>query len=102
MPNVTGPLGQSWNYFSNGEGDGVFIIGASLLSLVLIFTKKYELLRIAAGASFGLIAYDFYYALKILNGSSSGEQMGLGWILLFGGAVLVFVAAVIKQQETET
>ena len=117
MPIVSFPIIGSMNYFQNGEGDGVFILILAILSLFFIFVKKYVLLWTTGLTSLGLIVYsiiDFQRTMSKFRLEMEREladnpfkglgelamqsiQLQWGWVLLIIGAILLIVAAAIKE-----
>jgi hypothetical protein len=41
-PLVSMPIVGNVSYFNNGSGDGMFILAAALLSLLILYRKKYQ------------------------------------------------------------
>lgn len=117
LPIVSVPIVGSITYFQNGEGDGVFIIILAVISLILIFSKKYKGLWFTGLASLCVLAFTFFnFQIRMSNAKANlqqeladnpfaelGElalqsiQLQLGWAVLIVGAALIIAAAVIKE-----
>ncbi|MDR0480774.1 MAG: hypothetical protein LBG66_02690 [Gallionellaceae bacterium] len=116
MPLISGPFGQSVNYFANGSGDGVFILGATVISIVLVFVRRYRFLWVTGGFSLALLAYTYWRMQTTMvsaksqiadvaqdpvlhnfaNAFSDSIQMQWGWAVLAVGVVLILVCAAMK------
>ena len=121
MPIVSVPIVGSINYFMNGKGDGVVVLVLAIISLVLVFAKKYKPLWLTGFASLGMMAFTFLNfqtrmstAKSDLNAELAGNpfaslgqmaldtvQIQFGWIVLVIGAVLVLCSAAIKEDRLE-
>ena len=108
-PLVSLPIVGSMNYFLNGKGDGVFILGYAALALLFTAIKKYKLLWIPAILAIGQLSYalmTFSQKLSEAADSLEGNIFGQGlassihldwaWIVLFAGAISLVVSAVLK------
>lgn len=113
MPLISGPMGMSVNYFSNGNGNGVFILGMAACTVALAVARRYALLWATGGLAAAVTAYSFWRirsgitAAKeaITNGlegnpfrgladmAADSIQMQWGWAVLGIGALLVLVSA---------
>ena len=58
-PIVSVPIVGDMNYFRNGEGDGIFLLILSAVSLVLVLTKLFQWLWITGGSSLALVCFTF-------------------------------------------
>ena len=98
LPLVSAPLIGSINYFSNGKGDGVFIIGYSVLAIIFTLIKRYKLLWIPAILSLGQLTYALITFAQKMSGSSGmfSISMEWGWLVLFAGGILLVLAALTK------
>jgi len=116
MPLMTGPFGMNVNYFSNGQGDGAFVLGLAVCSAVLVLFKRFALLWATGGLSFGVIAYAFFEIRSriaevkssmdadlqgnpfrgLADAAMSSVQMQWGWMVLVAGAVLILLCAWMK------
>ena len=99
LPLASVPIVGSINYFKNGQGDGVFIIGFGTLAIVFTLIKRYKLLWIPAILSIALLIY----VAQEMSGSSSGIfsiSMEWGWLVMFAGGILLVLAALIKAPAT--
>lgn len=120
-PIVSLPIVGSINYFNNGSGDGVIVLVLAIVSLVVIFLKKYRFLWITGLTSLGMMLFTFInFQTKMASVRSEmqaelannpfaglGElalqsvQLQWGWIILVIGASLIIVAAALKE-DTDT
>jgi len=135
-PVVSFPIIGNVNYFQlaclsiilprpfNSWGDGAIIIVLAIISLILIFAKRYRGLWFTGFASSGIIAFAFInlqanisqahselqrklmsdspfeLSLKWLDTLSyAGAQLQWGWALLIAGAVLTIVVAAVKEER---
>lgn len=107
------------NYFQNGKGDGIIIIGLAVISLILTLSKKYKGLWFTGFGSLGLLAFTFVnFYMKMssaradLQQKLSGNpfaglaelalqsvQLQYGWAILIVGAALIIYAAAIKEES---
>ena len=103
LPLVSVPIIGSINYFANGQGDGVFIIGFGALAIVFTLIKRYKLLWIPAILSIAQLIYALITFAQKMSGGSSGIfsiSMEWGWLVLFAGGILLVFAALIKAPAT--
>ena len=118
VPIIKLPIVGSMNYFNNGSGDGVFILGGAVVSLVLILANKYKALFVTSLASLGLLAYALFnfinqmaeiktqMAESLAGNPFAGlgdlamqsVQLEWGWIVLIVGAVLLMASAVLDSK----
>lgn len=117
MPLISGPFGMSANYFSNGQGDGVFILVMAICTAGLVFRRKYRLLWVAGGLSLVMLAITFvrvqsnFSKVKaqmeaglagnpfrgIADAAIASMQMQWGWVVLAIGALLILACAGMKK-----
>ena len=115
LPIVRLPLVGSMNYFSNGKGDGIFVLGIAVVSLVLILINKYKALFVTGFVSVCMLAYTFFNFQRTMsdmkdamNTSLAGNpfagfadlalqsvQLEWGWVVLIAGTVLLVAAAIL-------
>lgn len=116
MPLMSGPFGMNVNYFSNGEGDGKFVLGMALCSAALVLFRRFTLLWLTGGLSFGVVGYAFFKIQShisevksamdadlqgnpfrgLADAAMSSVQMQWGWVVLFAGAGLILLCAWMK------
>ena len=109
LPIVSLPIVGSVNYFMNGKGDGIFIIGYAVLAIIFVALKRYKLLWIPAILAIGQLTYALItFSQKIsetassLNGNIFGQaiastvHLDWAWIVLYAGAALLIMAIYIK------
>lgn len=98
LPLVSVPLIGSINYFANGKGDGTFIIGYSVLAIVLTLIKRYKLLWIPAILSLGQLSYALFTFAQKMSEASGLLTISIewGWLALYAGGVLLVLAALAK------
>lgn len=117
MPLISGPFGMSANYFSNGKGDGVFILAMAMCTVALVFTRKYRLLWATGGLSLAMLAFTFvrvqsnFSKVKaeidsglqgnpfrgLADAAIQSVQMQWGWAVLAIGATLILACAGMKK-----
>lgn len=110
LPMITLPLIGSVNYYSNGQGDGILILGVVIVSVILLIMKKMKGLIITGILSFVMVAFTFFQLKSNLNQLLYGDEMGelfsefikidygIGWIVLVIGSILLLVAGLIKDE----
>ena len=106
LPLVSAPSLGSINYFRNGSGDGVIVLGFGVISIVLAITGRYRGLWLPGLGSLLLLIYTFYGFRKLI-GETSKETMKLlspelqwGWGVLLAGAALIMAAASLHPLTT--
>lgn len=119
MPLMTGPFGMNVNYFSNGQGDGTFVLGLAVCSAVLVLFRRFTLLWVTGGLSFGVVAYAFFEIQSriskvkssmnadlqgnpfrgLADAAMSSVQMQWGWLVLFAGALLILLCAWMRDRS---
>lgn len=122
MPIVSVPIMGSINYFQNGKGDGIFIIGLALASLVLTLTKRYKWLWLTGMGSLGVMIYtyiNFQAKVSDLTSQMNTEladnpfkelattavqsvQIQWGVAVLIVGAALLIVASIIPEESEKS
>jgi hypothetical protein len=60
MPIVKLPVVGDLNYFANGRGDGVLVLGLAVVSLVFVLIKWYRELWITSLGSAAILAFTFF------------------------------------------
>jgi hypothetical protein len=117
-PLVRIPIFGEINYFYNGRGDGIYVLGLAGISLLLVMKRWYGWLWVTGGASMGMIVYSFYrftigmadletelasqyagdgglfdeLASSLSEALIESVQLQWGWLPLFAGALLLLVA----------
>jgi hypothetical protein len=117
VPLLSGPFGMSLNYFSNGKGDGVFMLAMAGCTVALVLTRKFHLIWATGGLSFGMLAFTFFRLQsgitemkdkmdRDLQGNPfrgladvavASVQMQWGWAVLAIGAALIVACAAMKK-----
>ena len=105
LPAVSMPIVGSITYFNNGKGDGMFVLIAAVVAVVLVAVNKFKFLLIPALAAFAITAYDLVnFMIKIDEMKSSMEgnifagladtvQLQFGWfVIILAEAALVLIA----------
>lgn len=116
MPIVSIPIMGSMNYFQNGRGDGTIVLIFGAISLILALAKQFRGLWLTGLGSLGIMLFTFInFQSKISQAKTEMEsqlagnpfrglaeiamqsvQLQWGWAVLIVGAVLIIVAAAIK------
>ena len=115
FPLVTLPIVGSLNYFSNGTGDGIFVIGYGALAILFTVIKRYKLLWIPALLAIAQLTYALINFNQKLSeakallqdnifgqGLASTIHLDWAWIVLFAGAALLVIAATRKEPEKDS
>ncbi|HEY0375520.1 MAG TPA: hypothetical protein VGC87_01025 [Pyrinomonadaceae bacterium] len=104
----------SYSYFSTLTSGGGFSLGIlcavlGLVSLALIFTRKYKLLVATGGLALAILALDFFVSRSKLGeipaemmtamGDKAPGFVWVGWLVLALGAILVLLAGIMKNNE---
>jgi len=115
LPIVSLPVVGSVNYFNNGLGDGVILVGLALVSALLVVLKRYRGLLVTGILSLLLLGYSFWAltqklteAKSSLDASLAGNpfaglaqaaiqsvQIQWGWAVLVVGALTLLGAGVV-------
>lgn len=119
MPIVSAPIVGNLNYFQNGKGDGIVIIGLALVSILLTLGNKYSGLWVTGLGSLGVLGFTYYNinskmsaAIEMMDKELAGNpfrglvdialqgfQIQWGWAILIIGAVLVISAAISGKSQ---
>lgn len=107
-PIVSAPVVGTVTYFSGGSGDGVIALVFAFLAFLIVLMRRYKALLAPALLSGGMLVYDFInvsLALERLSDElegnifaalAGGAHMQWGWLPLFGGVLLLFIAALSR------
>jgi hypothetical protein len=111
MPLLTAPYIGTINFFKNGSGDGIYILLIVAISVIIILARRYRWLYLTGIVSLLIIGINFLdFMSRIsqlttqLKDNMFGEwystsiQMQWGWAVLVIGALLLIVAAWIKDE----
>ncbi|MHC0067539.1 type IV pilin-like G/H family protein [Nostoc sp. UIC 10890] len=121
-PIVSVPIAGSFNYFYNGKGDGVILIGIAIISLIIALKEKFKLLWWTGIASLGVLLLgliNFQMRISQLKSQMEDElagnmfkgiadvaaqsiQLQWGWVILIIGTGLILAAAAIPERENLT
>lgn len=119
MPIVSIPIVGDLNYFGNGEGDGVFLLVLSAISLVFILVKWFKWLWLTGGASLAVICFTFINFRQTMSGAKEdisrdlqdnifaeiGEamidtvQLKWGWAVIVIGIGCILACAALDSME---
>ena len=117
-PIISAPIIGSINYFQNGKGDGVIVLVLALISIGLVFAKKYGGLWITGVGSLVLMVFTFVnFQVRmsqiqdemesklagnpfrgIADAAMQSVQIQWGWAVLVIGAALLIAAAAISDK----
>ncbi|MDO8737152.1 MAG: hypothetical protein Q7K29_08765 [Thermoleophilia bacterium] len=88
-----GRVSQSYYDHNFGYSDkpGAMMIGVSIISIILILTKKYTVVAWAGVAALLGITADFFGTMS-KHQASGYELVAPAWMLIFGGAILLIYA----------
>jgi hypothetical protein len=70
-----------------------------LVSLALVFTRKYKLLAGTGAVSLAILALDYFFSRSLLAEYSEVRLVWAGWVALALGGVLVLLAGLLKSKE---
>lgn len=121
MPVVSAPIVGNLNYFQNGKGDGIIIIGLALVSILLTLGKKYSGLWVTGLGALGVLGYTYYNINSKMSAAKDmvdkelvgnpfrgladiamqSFQIQWGWAILIIGAVLVISAAISGKNQID-
>jgi hypothetical protein len=113
LPIATLPLVGSLNYFSNGQGDGVFVLLAAIAAGLLVALKKYKFVLIPAGIAAAVTLYTLISLMIRINelqaslgsdlegnpfaglaeGLAASVRLEWGWIILILAEVALVLIA---------
>ena len=116
-PIISVPIVGSVNYFQNGKGDGVIVLIFALISIGLVFAKKYGGLWVTGFGALAVMLFTFVnfqirlsemkdeMAMKlagnpfrgIADAAMQSIQLQWGWAVLIVGACLLIAAAATKE-----
>lgn len=91
------PIVGSVNYYMNGQGDGVFILGLAIVSLMFAAFDWRKLLWLTGGASVALTGIALVRASEIFSGKF--VTISWGWVVLLAGSGILFLSACWSQSE---
>ncbi len=117
-PIISVPIMGSMNYFQNGRTEGVFVIFAAAIAVMLCIIDEYRWLLLPGIGSAIMISityYDFYSRMhaareKLKSGLLENVFKGLadaafqtfqfewGWAVLIAGVVLITAAGIMKEK----
>jgi hypothetical protein len=118
-PLVSMPIVGAQNYFANGQGDGTMVLGLAIISLLLVFTKRYRGLWLTGLGSLAMILFTFISFQNVVSDMKSEMRADLegnpfagmaeamigtvqiqwGWAVLIVGAVLLIASAALVEEE---
>jgi len=116
-PLISVPIMGSMNYFQNGKGDGTIVLGLAVVSLLAALARKYKWLWFTGLGSLGMLTFTFFnfqYRMSSMKADMGKElegnpfrgladlavqsiQMQWGWALLLAGALMLVIAAGMKE-----
>ena len=117
MPLLSGPLGMSVNYFSNGKGDGILVLAMAGCSAALVLARQFRLLWATGAVSLAVLAFTFNRVRSgmsevkaqmdrdlqgnpfrgLADAAMESVQMQWGWAVLAIGAALILGCAAMKK-----
>jgi len=116
-PIISLPLFGNMNYFQNGKGDGIFILGFACISILLILFKRFNWLWVTGSGCLGIMGFTIIAFQSKMNEAKAQLELQLagnpfrgvadavmqsvqlqwGWAILILGVILLFVSASIKE-----
>lgn len=116
-PLVSIPIIGSVNYFQNGKGDGTVVMVLAAASLFAALLRRYDWLWISGFGSLGILAFTFFRFQSRMSSMKADMSKGLednpfrgiaglavqsiqmqwGWALLLAGALMLLIAAGMKE-----
>ena len=120
VPIIHLPLIGDLNYFANGKGDGVYILGLTFISLLFIFYKMYRALWFTIFCNLcimGITLNSFFTDLAKLKEKMNLEMVNnpfrdiaetylqavnlqWGWGVLAGGTLLLIVCSLMPDNKS--
>ncbi len=120
-PVVSYPIAGSVNYFHNGSAEGVIVLAFAVASAIAIGVRRFGALWYTGIGSLGVLGYGFFHLhSKIANmkrgvetqlsgnplrgladAALGGIQLQWGWGILALGAVMVLIAAGMKEPREQ-
>jgi len=120
VPIIHLPLIGDLNYFSNGEGDGIYILGLTFISLLFIFFKLYRALWFTIFCNLCIMSItlnSFFTKLAELKAEMNLEMadnpfrditetylqavnLQWGWGVLAGGTLLLIVCSLMRDSDS--
>jgi len=121
MPVMSVPFIGGVDYFRDGTGDGVFVLGLGVVSLILVMAKRYKWLVATSSLTICMLMFTLiqfhrnmarikeqYEAQTEGNPFAGLGQLALdsiqlqwGWAPLFLGAIMVAICAGLKDERVE-
>jgi hypothetical protein len=119
LPVISAPIVGAISLINNGQGDGSVILILAIITIILVFVNKVELLWIPAGLSGLILVLDFYHMSSrisrmkeemtsqmqgnmfggLAEAMMSTVQLQYGWVVLAIGCVLLILAPFIKNED---
>lgn len=116
-PIISLPLFGNLNYFQNGKGDGVFILGFACISILLVLFKQFKWLWVTGLGCLGIMGFTFFTFQNTLSTTKAQLELELagnpfrgiadavmqtvqlqwGWVILLIGVALIFISAAMKE-----
>jgi hypothetical protein len=117
LPLITMPIVGSMNYFQNGRGDGTILLVVAVVAVILAAARRLDWLLVPGAASVAMLIGTFIRFQQLigemrlkLDRDLAGNpfrsfadvavgttQLQWGWLILIVGAVLLIVAALLKE-----
>ena len=121
MPIVKLPIVGDLNYFANGRGDGVLVLGLAVASLIFVLIKWYRELWITSLGTAAILAVTFYNLQSKMSQMKAqvetdlkdnpfrgladlaiqSVQLQWGWAVLVIAVVLLIATAAMKDRPDD-
>ena len=69
MPLAKMPIIGQMNYFQNGDGDGVYLMVAAALAVILAASGRLRLLWLVGTAALGMLLFDLVQLQRMFHGA---------------------------------
>ncbi|MBM4026326.1 MAG: hypothetical protein FJ280_13130 [Planctomycetes bacterium] len=116
-PLISIPIMGSMNYFQNGRGDGIIVMGFAVVSLAAALARRFKWLWLTGVGSLGMLGFtlfNFQYRFSKMKAEMNkglednpfrgladlavqSVQMQWGWAVLLVGGVMLLIAAGMRE-----
>lgn len=107
LPIISVPIAGNLNFFGNGNGQGAWLIWLGLAGILLAYLRLYNYLVAPAVLAAALLVLRYKTLSNLISETTDSElqallqgntQMQFGWVVLFAGAVVMFLGAFYRER----
>lgn len=107
LPIISVPLAGNLNFFGNGNGQGSWLIWLGLAGIVLSGLRLHNYLVAPAVLAAALLVLRYKTLSNLIAEPTDSQlqavlqgstQMQFGWVVLFAGAVMMFIGAFYRER----